>query len=130
MAHDDAPIKDEELDEDAPRRPSPQAGPRRHPDEVHRLRDIPRTELEEHFYMSIENAAAKMNIGLTTLKKLCRQYGIGRWPFRKVQQIVRLGRMMSVRGHPAACRATALHVSHAGWSESKPRLCISHRAAG
>lgn len=101
--HDDASIKDEELEEDpAQRRPSSQAGPRRHPDEAQsRLREIPRAELEEHFYMSIESAAAKMNIGLTTLKKLCRHYGIVRWPYRKVQQIVRLGRMMSVRdgGH-------------------------------
>ncbi len=96
---EDPSIEDEEMEEQG-RQPSPHAAGSRGraaPEEVQsRLRDISRTELEEHFHMSIETAATKLGIGLTTLKKLCRHYGIGRWPYRKVQQIVRLGRMFNV----------------------------------
>jgi hypothetical protein len=40
-------------------------------------------------------------VGVTTLKKLCRHHGILRWPFRKVQQLVRIGKLSKVR-NPAA----------------------------
>lgn len=52
--------------------------------------EITKAELQEHFHLSIDFAALNLKVGLTTLKKLCRQYNIKRWPFRKVQQVQRL----------------------------------------
>ncbi|KAK9835069.1 hypothetical protein WJX81_008452 [Elliptochloris bilobata] len=36
-----------------------------------------------HFDSPIQNAAATLQVGVTTLKKICRKYNILRWPYRK-----------------------------------------------
>ncbi|KAL4446259.1 hypothetical protein ABPG77_003066 [Micractinium sp. CCAP 211/92] len=48
--------------------------------------------LEEHGYfdMPIQQAAAELRVGVTTLKKVCRVNSIGRWPFRKRSSLNRL----------------------------------------
>ncbi|PSC70490.1 RWP-RK domain-containing [Micractinium conductrix] len=48
--------------------------------------------LEEHGYfdMPIQQAAAELHVGVTTLKKVCRVNNIGRWPFRKRSSLNRL----------------------------------------
>lgn len=63
---------------------------------------LSKEELQAKFSLSIESAAMEMRIGVTTLKKLCRQHGISRWPFRTVQQIVRTGKL--ARGGLAGVR--------------------------
>lgn len=55
--------------------------------------DVTKEDLQEHFHQSIDFASLEMRIGVTTLKKLCRRHGILRWPYRKVQQILRLGKL-------------------------------------
>eukprot|EP01080_Neovahlkampfia_damariscottae_P012318 gene12318-5992_t len=41
-------------------------------------------ELQKFFYKPLNVAAKKLGIGRTLLKQICRQYGIKRWPYRKV----------------------------------------------
>ncbi|KAL0490266.1 hypothetical protein AKO1_006461 [Acrasis kona] len=46
-----------------------------------------REELAQYFEMPIKAVAALMGISLTQLKRVCRQSGIPRWPYRKIQSI-------------------------------------------
>mmetsp|Transcript_18084 Transcript_18084/g.29700 ORF Transcript_18084/g.29700 Transcript_18084/m.29700 type:complete len:134 (+) Transcript_18084:189-590(+) len=41
----------------------------------------------QHFTKPIQEACRSLGIGATTLKKLCRRYGVKRWPYRKIQQL-------------------------------------------
>ncbi|GAB4814763.1 hypothetical protein N2152v2_001809 [Parachlorella kessleri] len=43
-----------------------------------------------YFDMPLQKAAALLRVGVTTLKKVCRQYNIERWPFRKRSSLDRL----------------------------------------
>ncbi|KAL0416622.1 UNVERIFIED_CONTAM: protein RKD1 [Sesamum latifolium] len=40
--------------------------------------------ISQYFYMPITEAARELNVGLTLLKKRCRELGIRRWPHRKL----------------------------------------------
>lgn len=40
--------------------------------------------ISDYFYMPITQAAKELNVGLTLLKKRCRELGIRRWPHRKL----------------------------------------------
>ena len=44
-------------------------------------------ELSKYFHLPEKAVAKELGICLTSLKKLCRSYGITRWPFRKVMWI-------------------------------------------
>ncbi|XBI35870.1 hypothetical protein VPH35_121495 [Triticum aestivum] len=44
-------------------------------------------ELRTYFYMPITKAAREMNVGLTVLKKRCRELGVARWPHRKMKSL-------------------------------------------
>ncbi|XP_004971918.1 uncharacterized protein LOC101757335 [Setaria italica] len=52
-----------------------------------RLDHIGFDELRRYFYMPITRAAREMNVGLTVLKKRCRELGIARWPHRKMKSL-------------------------------------------
>ncbi|KAK9142225.1 hypothetical protein Syun_011625 [Stephania yunnanensis] len=43
------------------------------------------SDLEAYFHLPIEVAAKKLAICPTVLKKICRKYGMPRWPYRKEQ---------------------------------------------
>ncbi|TVU28504.1 hypothetical protein EJB05_20023, partial [Eragrostis curvula] len=43
--------------------------------------------VSRHFGMPINQAAKKLNVGLTVLKKRCRELGIPRWPHRKLKSL-------------------------------------------
>lgn len=43
--------------------------------------------VSQHFYMPITQAAKELNVGLTCLKKKCRDLGIRRWPHRKLMSL-------------------------------------------
>ncbi|XP_019460317.1 PREDICTED: protein RKD1-like [Lupinus angustifolius] len=47
-------------------------------------RMLSRKTISEYFYMPITQAARELNVGLTLLKKRCREFGIRRWPHRKL----------------------------------------------
>ncbi|XP_006855335.2 protein RKD1 [Amborella trichopoda] len=44
-------------------------------------------ELSRYFYMPITQAAKVLKVGLTVLKKKCREFGIPRWPHRKMKSL-------------------------------------------
>ncbi|WOG99577.1 hypothetical protein DCAR_0518930 [Daucus carota subsp. sativus] len=48
---------------------------------------LTKEEISKYFYMPITQAAKELNIGLTLLKKRCRELGIPRWPHRKLMSI-------------------------------------------
>lgn len=52
-----------------------------------RLTDIGFNEIKNYFHMPITRAAKEMNVGLTLLKKRCRELGIPRWPHRKIKSL-------------------------------------------
>ncbi|CAN8277607.1 unnamed protein product [Cochlearia groenlandica] len=43
--------------------------------------------MKNYFYMPITKAAKELNIGLTLLKKRCRELGVTRWPHRKLMSL-------------------------------------------
>ncbi|XP_027916083.1 protein RKD1-like [Vigna unguiculata] len=50
-------------------------------------RKLSRKTISEYFYMPITQAARELNVGLTLLKKRCRELGIRRWPHRKLMSL-------------------------------------------
>lgn len=50
-------------------------------------REITLDEISTHFRRSFPEAASRLGICQTSLKKLCRKYGISRWPQRKLKGI-------------------------------------------
>jgi len=50
-------------------------------------RAITLEELSLHFHLPEKVVAKKLGVCLTSLKKLCRQHGIHRWPYRKLKSI-------------------------------------------
>ncbi|CAI9112073.1 OLC1v1012448C1 [Oldenlandia corymbosa var. corymbosa] len=51
------------------------------------LKKLSRKNISKHFYMPITQAAKELNVGLTLLKKRCRELGIRRWPHRKLMSL-------------------------------------------
>ncbi|KAG2386612.1 hypothetical protein C9374_002356 [Naegleria lovaniensis] len=45
-------------------------------------------EISQRFYLPLQKAADDMGICQTLLKKFCRQYGISRWPYRRIRSIL------------------------------------------
>jgi len=45
--------------------------------------------INQCFHLPIREAAVKLNIGVTVLKRVCRRLGINRWPHRKIARIER-----------------------------------------
>lgn len=43
--------------------------------------------ISRYFYMPITQAAMELNVGLTLLKRRCRELGICRWPHRKLMSL-------------------------------------------
>ncbi|KAL9170616.1 hypothetical protein ABFS82_04G157200 [Erythranthe guttata] len=49
--------------------------------------NLTREEVCRYFYMPIAQAAKELNVGVTLLKKRCRELGIRRWPHRKLMSL-------------------------------------------
>ncbi|KAK8537587.1 hypothetical protein V6N12_043744 [Hibiscus sabdariffa] len=52
-----------------------------------RAKLLSREVISHYFYMPITQAAKELNVGLTLLKKRCRELGIRRWPHRKLMSL-------------------------------------------
>ncbi|KAL3528388.1 hypothetical protein ACH5RR_007710 [Cinchona calisaya] len=50
-------------------------------------KNLSRKTISKYFYMPITQAAKELNVGLTLLKKRCRELGIRRWPHRKLMSL-------------------------------------------
>lgn len=48
-----------------------------------RKRNLTLKEIENYFHLPIEKAAKKLEFSATVVKKICRKYGLSRWPHRK-----------------------------------------------
>ncbi|PVH48160.1 hypothetical protein PAHAL_4G264700 [Panicum hallii] len=59
------------------------AGQRARPEETALTFEL----VSQYFYMPIMQAARELNVGLTLLKKRCRELGIPRWPHRKMKSL-------------------------------------------
>ncbi|KAF8097603.1 hypothetical protein N665_0285s0034 [Sinapis alba] len=46
--------------------------------------------ISRYFYMPITQAATELNVGLTLLKRRCRELGFSRWPHRKLMSLLGL----------------------------------------
>eukprot|EP00983_Pelagomonas_calceolata_P052580 1142905-Pelagomonas_calceolata.AAC.3 len=44
------------------------------------------------YHLPINEAAAQLQVGVTVLKKFCRQHNVGRWPYRKLLSVDKLVR--------------------------------------
>ncbi|GMH08883.1 hypothetical protein Nepgr_010723 [Nepenthes gracilis] len=55
-------------------------------------------EIQRHFEMPISKAAKQLNVGLTVLKKRCRELNIRRWPHRKIKSLKSLIRNVKELG--------------------------------
>ncbi|KAF5184998.1 Rkd1 [Thalictrum thalictroides] len=51
------------------------------------LSKLSRKTISSYFYMPITEAAKELNVGLTQLKRRCREVGISRWPHRKLMSL-------------------------------------------
>lgn len=54
-----------------------------------RTRNLGLKDFADYFDCPIEDAARKLNICPTVLKKICRKHGVLRWPYRKIKSIER-----------------------------------------
>ncbi|PWA84346.1 protein RKD1 [Artemisia annua] len=54
------------------------------------LSHITREMITQHFYMAVDQAAKKLGVGLSSLKRQCRAMGIKRWPSRKLNSLQEL----------------------------------------
>lgn len=50
------------------------------------------------WHLPIKAAAAQLDVGVSSLKKICRDHHIGRWPYRKLQCLARIQRQISAWG--------------------------------
>jgi len=62
--------------------------------------------LKEHFDMPLQDAAAKLGVCTSAIKKACRRFGIPKWPFRRLRGAAN----SVVQGHHAACESGPIGV--------------------
>lgn len=54
-------------------------------------------QVRDLFYLPLKEAAEKLNICPSVLKKCCREYNIKRWPFRKLQKLKKMNENLALQ---------------------------------
>jgi len=65
-------------------------------------------DIKKHFDVPITMAAKKMNVGVTNLKKRCRELNITRWPHRKLRSLTVL--INNLKVYSSCCLAALPHI--------------------
>ncbi|KAJ1618389.1 RWP-RK domain-containing protein, partial [Pavlovales sp. CCMP2436] len=42
-------------------------------------------DVSQHFHLPITQAAETLTVSVTLVKRVCRENGVSRWPYRKLQ---------------------------------------------
>ncbi|ONK69228.1 uncharacterized protein A4U43_C05F20670 [Asparagus officinalis] len=96
-----------------------------------KLGEIGLDEIKSYFYMPITRAAKEMNVGVTLLKKRCRELGILRWPHRKMKSLNTLIRNVQElgKGSNEECIKRELESleEHRRLMEENPELELTER---
>jgi hypothetical protein len=51
------------------------------------IASITLVDIAQYFHLPIREASRTLKIGVSILKRKCRQYGIPRWPHRKIKSL-------------------------------------------
>ena len=54
--------------------------------------------MRNYFHLPMNVATQELQIGSTALKKICRKYGISRWPYRRIKAIEKLIQQLEETG--------------------------------
>ena len=72
-------------------------------------KDISLEQLQQYFKYNLKEAANKLGVCPTTLKRVCRQYNIPRWPCRKLKKVNRsINRLQNVVENVPGVNAAAI----------------------
>ena len=74
-----------------------------------------------YFHLPMSLATQKLQIGSTALKKICRKYGIKRWPYRRIRACQKLIEQLEETG---AAEGLAIREKLRDLYAEKEQLCL------